>query len=217
MMDEPTEKNINAQLAALGSFVESFELMVDEVRYTCIERICHALGSVVENDTVVEVPFHHQVMTAKPLYDIMRAIVAEIVSKPSHFHFQNREQIKSLLGFIENEYNNLYYKRNELLHGTWYIGYANQSNPLSQEFLVRKLKTTSEGLRSAKELPKNAEELSKLAQRCRTVAEWIGNVDYCIRDSIAVSEHFKCEVMKKRAIWYFRRFPSHDGGWTTLP
>jgi hypothetical protein len=35
-------KNTNEQYAALGRFVEAFELMVNEVREICIERVCNA-------------------------------------------------------------------------------------------------------------------------------------------------------------------------------
>src|SRR5258707_5279501 len=105
MASEPTayEKNTRAQYEALGLFVESFEMMVNEVREICIERLCSGLGGS-ERERLTEIPFHHQAMTAKPLFDIMRAIIAEIVNIPTNFHYANRGTFKSVLGCLEGEY-----------------------------------------------------------------------------------------------------------------
>jgi hypothetical protein len=129
MANDPVEQNTKAQLEALGRFVETFELMVNEVRAMCVERICHGLGSAVGLDPLVELAFHYQVMTARPLYDILRAIIAQIVSRLDHFHFAGRSEIKSLLSYIGVAYSDLCDKRNKLLHGTWFIGYATGDDP----------------------------------------------------------------------------------------
>jgi hypothetical protein len=42
--EETLHRNTTEQYAALGRFVEAFELMVHEVREICIERICDAVG-----------------------------------------------------------------------------------------------------------------------------------------------------------------------------
>jgi hypothetical protein len=110
-MADDLQENINAQLMALGRFIEAFELMVDEVSDYCVMLICRSLASTTENHPLVEIAFHHQVMTAKPLYDIMRAIIAEIISVPSNFHLDERGQIKDLLSYIEVAYSNLYSKK----------------------------------------------------------------------------------------------------------
>jgi hypothetical protein len=53
-------KNTTEQYAALGRFVEAFELMVHEVREICIERICAGIGGS-ERERLIEIPFHNQV------------------------------------------------------------------------------------------------------------------------------------------------------------
>jgi hypothetical protein len=204
------EKNTKEQYEALGRFVEAFELMVNEVREVCIERICTGVGSS-EREHLVEISFHHQAMTAKPLYDIMRAIIAELVNKPTSRHHADNAKIKALLGHIEGEYNHLYNKRNELLHGTWLIGYVSADDPDASEFLIRKYKTSADGLVAAKELPKNAPELLTLRDRCAAVRNWIGHVDFCLQDGHALSEFFKCDDKT----WFFRF--SEASNWTTLP
>lgn len=207
--DEAYAKNVKEQYEALGRFVEAFELMVNEVREVCIERICGDIG-LGEREPLVEIPFHHQSMTAKPLFDIMRAIVAEIVGREKNPHHAQALEFKSLLGYIEGEYNHLYNKRNELLHGTWLIGYVSEIDPDAKEFFIRKFKTSAEGLVVAKELPKNAPELLELRDRCDVTRTWIGHVDFCLQDDIPLSEFFKHE----EKTWYFHATTSAD--WTTF-
>jgi hypothetical protein len=159
------QRNVSAQYEALGTFVECFELMVNEAREVCIESICNSIGSG-ERLGLIEISFHHQVMTAKPLFDIMRAIIAEIVNEEGSRHYADRAVFKDVLTHIANEYNFLYWKRNDLLHGTWFIGYTGENDPTASQFEVRKYKTTKNGLERATKLPKNATELLTLASRC---------------------------------------------------
>jgi hypothetical protein len=208
--DEAYRKNTKEQYEALGRFVEKFELMVYEVREVCIDRICSGIGSI-ERKQLVEISFHHQAMTAKPLYDIMRAIIAEIVNKPTSPHHADAANFKSLLGHIEGEYNHLFQKRNELLHGTWFIGFVSHSDPDAEAFFLRKYKTSADGLVAAKELPKNAAELLALKDRCDVLRTWIGQVDSCLRDADPLSEYFKYEDKT----WFFRRLPVAE--WMALP
>ena len=69
------EKNTKEQHEALGRFVEAFEAMVNEVRESTI--------ALIERDgkhcRLIEIVLHHQVLTAKPLYEIFRAVVVEVV------------------------------------------------------------------------------------------------------------------------------------------
>jgi hypothetical protein len=187
--EEAYAKNTKEQYEALGRFVEAFEMMVHEVREVCIERICGGIGSS-ERERLVEIAFHHQAMSAKPLFDIMRAILAEIVNVPTNRHYEDRAHFKSLLGRIEGEYNHLYNKRNELLHGTWFVGYVGVDDPDASEFFVSKYKTTSDGLVHISDLPKNATELLDLAKACDDVREWVGYVDSCLRDNLKITDLF---------------------------
>lgn len=209
--DAAYSKNTKEQYEALGRFVEAFEMMVNEVREVCIERICGGIGKN-ERELLIEIPFHNQSMTAKPLYDIMRAIIAEILNKPDNSHHHDRAKFKSLLGYIEGEYNNLYQKRNELLHGTWLIGYVSEADPDAKEFSIRKYKTSADGLVRAKELPKNFPEMLALRDRCDILRTWIGHVDYCLGEGTPIGDFFKYEKNEKN--WCFRY--SSSSAWTAL-
>lgn len=202
-------KNTREQYETLGRFVEAFELMVNEAREICIERICAGIGSS-EREQLIEIPFHHQAMTAKPLYDIMRAIIVEIVNKPTSSHNADAAKFKSLLGHIAGEYDHLSSKRNELVHGTWFIGFVSHDDPDAKEFFIRKYKTSADGLVSAKELPKNASELLALRDRCDVLRTWLGHVDFCLQNATSLGEFFKCDDKT----WFFRHSSSAE--WTTL-
>jgi hypothetical protein len=119
-MSEETayEKNTRAQYEALGRFVEAFENMVGEVREANIDL----LSNTGQRGYLVQIAFHHQSLTAKPLFEIMRAIIAEVVSRRAHSEYENREIFSEILGYIEGAYEDLANMRNTLLHGTWFIG-----------------------------------------------------------------------------------------------
>jgi hypothetical protein len=215
------EKNVKEQYEALGRFVEAFELMVDEVRGVCVDRIWDAVISDTGLDLdigqhyrkqLIEISFHQQNMTAKPLWDTMRSIIAEILSQKNNPHHTDYANFKSLLGHMEGEYSALYNKRNELLHGTWFIGYTSEEDPHSKKFRIRKFKTTADGLAEAKELPQDVSELSSLTKRCDQMRIWIAEIDFCMRKAKPLSDHFKREGTK----WLHRLRPSSED-WTTLP
>ena len=71
----PVDKKIKEQYEELGRFVVAFEDMVNDVRELCIFILA---GFNSSQQTFVSVALHHQALTAKPLFEIMRALVAEV-------------------------------------------------------------------------------------------------------------------------------------------
>jgi hypothetical protein len=208
--DDAYAKNTKEQYEALGPFIEAFELMVNEVREICIERVCSGVGSS-ERESLVEISFHHQAMTAKPLFDIMRAIIAEIVNIETSSYYAERTMYRDMLSHIEREYSALYWKRNDLLHGTWFVGFVGWDDPNASTFDVRKYKTTADGLKRATGLPKNAAELLQLRDRCDETRTWLGHVDFCLQEKISLTDYFKLDGKD----WWLFVSPSSAG--TTLP
>jgi len=98
--ETPYEKNTRLQYEALGRFVEQFEMMVNEVREISLERLLEGLDDH-QKGGLIEIAFHHSVMTAKPLFDIMRAILADALNIPAHPHYKDRAIFKEVLGHIE--------------------------------------------------------------------------------------------------------------------
>jgi hypothetical protein len=168
-------KNTKEQYEALGRFVEAFEAMVNEARSTCID----ILSIESSQERLLEVVFHHSALTAKPLFEIMRALIAEQLKHIVKISIKDIDVFRGVLSDIATEYFDLANTRNNLLHGTWYIGYQNTIDPNSETFRVNKYKPTKSGL-AADDLPKEAGELLKLRDRCEKTRSWIGLLVECL-------------------------------------
>jgi hypothetical protein len=162
----------------LGRFVQSFEAMVDAAR---TGSLMIATNSIPQLRKVISIVFHHQALSAKPLMEIFRAIVMEFLRDDafrSDMLIDDKER-DTYLGVIKQlhiEYEELANIRNNLLHGTWYIGYANDQQQDFEEFRVLKFRTNKTGSGYIDDLPKTAKELKKLRERCEKVRDWIQSI-----------------------------------------
>jgi hypothetical protein len=174
-MTTPYQRNVKEQYEELGRFVEAFELLVRQVRVTCL-----ALTATDEDhplqEKLLQVAFHHQALTAKPLFEIMRAMIAEIVNLPTHRSYSDREFYRDLLGHVQKQYDHLANTRNNLLHGTWFIGGISFANPESETFYLQKYTASKRGLTELP-LPRTAKELRELSERCGDLLAWLENIE----------------------------------------
>jgi len=225
---EAYTKNTKEQYEALGRFIEAFEMMIEEIRgisVDCIRRtVCQEKiekpddkswdewnEEILREVLILEIPFHHQGATAKPLFDTMRAIIAEIVNVKSSPYYEERGTYKALLGHIEAEFNSLSWKRNDLLHGTWRIGYVDFDDPTASTFDIRRYKLTAEGMKRAPSLPKDAGALLDLRDRCNATRDWLAHLDGCLRAKQSLSTYFRMEGRE------WKLFITPDSVGTTLP
>jgi len=131
------------------------------------------------------------------MYEIMRTLIAEIVHdeqtrKKNEITEVDRDVFMGVLRTITTEYNDLCDKRNDLLHGTWFVGYTDSSNPDASEFIIHRFTSTKTGLAHL-ELEKNAAELLALVRRCERTRDWISLVHGCLAFSgvgLKISETF---------------------------
>jgi hypothetical protein len=77
-IDDRYNANTKGQYEALGRFVEAFEAMVNETRSASIS----ILSRVGAQANLLDVVFHHSALSAKPLFEIMRALVADFLKQP---------------------------------------------------------------------------------------------------------------------------------------
>jgi hypothetical protein len=192
----PFDKNTKEQYEELGHFVEAFEAMVNDVRNACIVILA---GLDPSMQTFVSVAFHHQALTAKPLFEIMRTLIAEVskderARKKYKIDDTSANILSGVLGDISKEYMDLAKIRNNLLHGTWYVGFTGPEDLEAKEFYVSKLSTTKTGLKQL-ELPKTAIELRYLRSRCEKLRDWIAPI-YILFFSDEGAERIK------RRFWY---------------
>ncbi len=212
-------KNTSEHYAALGRFVEAFELMVNEVRECSIDLVAHD----EKNRELVRIAFHHHALSAMPLIEIFRAIGANIVgltpvesvnfliddedvfilsespdvphpdNPKLEFSASDREAFNAVMKRIFAEYRELSETRNALLHGTWFVGYGSRADPNASTFYVQKFQTTKIGLTPVEGLPKSAPELIALAERCDDARNWIAYFESCLSRLESFSERFKHE------------------------
>jgi hypothetical protein len=212
---------------ALGQFVEAFELMVNDVRDICVLIIVREAGLQGQQEsslhapfeTLLDVIFHHQALTAKPLFEIMRAIIASIVLP--HYvnpHSEDKDVFKGILANISKEYNGISEMRNNLLHGTWFI----EDEPNTDEFYLRKFAASKYGLAEIQGLPKNIGELTNWTHRCNETRKWINALGRCLieggklfaPDTLRIGHLFEQRILGKDKEWVLIN-PS--GERTTLP
>jgi hypothetical protein len=177
-IEESYNANTTAQYEALGRFVEAFEAMVNETRNTSIK----ILRRDDEHERLVEIAFHHSSLSAKPLFEIMRALIADFLKQPylrELVTIQDRDTFSGVLAEIATHYFDLVSKRNSLLHGTWRVGFITFDDASAENFFLDKYKPTKTGLLK-EELPKHAFELLALRDRCSRVRNWLGFIDGCL-------------------------------------
>jgi len=109
--------------------------------------------------------------------DIFRAVTMKIVtfrqaSNPPTVTDAECNIFNGVLGQVHREYEALANLRNNLLHATWFVGYANEAQEDFSEFFAHKQTVNKSGAGMV-DLPKTAKELDDLSERCNRMAEWI--------------------------------------------
>jgi hypothetical protein len=200
------DKNTKEQYEELGRFVVAFEDIVNDVRELCIFILARF---ELSQQTFVSVAFHHQALTAKPLFEIMLTLIAEIAKNKNareRYKIDDESQaiIANVLKTINKEYTKLANTRNNLLHGTWYIGFTGPENLEAKEFSIRKLATRATGLNPL-ELPKTASELRDLTRRCENVRYWMFSITSCfmVHEGAELAKR-KFQYDKANAKWFIR-------------
>jgi hypothetical protein len=210
------EKNTKKQYEALGRFVEAFEMMVHVARVSCIDML--AIGLTRRRKDLIAVPLYHQAFSAKPLFETFRSVFMEIISDDK---FQKRHNLtegdvkkfSGVLAAISGDYMDLANHRNNLLHGTWFVGYKSVHDPHSETFHVSKFTTSGSGLKRLP-LPSTAPELDALRNRCEETRTWIEVVHGCLppaRASLSFAQCFRVHGKIWERIWPSpNRFPVRD-------
>jgi hypothetical protein len=206
MTDTPYEKNTREQYEALGRFVEAFEEMVHEARTCCLLDLLQ-FGLSPQQKKLVEIPLYYHALGAKAVFDIFRAVFIETIrdedyrTKHAIAHAEI-DKFSSVLSKINGHYEDLCSRRNDLLHGTWFVGYTSAEDDDSSKFHVHRLRVSGKGL-SAVSLPSTAPELLALRDQCQEVREWICTVHACLphRDIKPFKECFEYRGQQWHRLW----------------
>lgn len=168
------ENNVKKQYEALGRFVEAFELLVRELRIGCMQLI--VLKEEADDD-LLQIVFHHQALTAKPMFEIFRALIVQTVSSHRHRRHKHLDLYQGLLSHISKRFVDLTNTRNNLLHGTWLMGGRSSQDPNAEKFHLSKFTASKQGLKRLEDLPRTATDLSGLTTECTELMAWIENLN----------------------------------------
>jgi hypothetical protein len=83
---------------------------------------------------------------AKGIRNAEPPLLSDAEGNPFNITTKDRDTLFGVLAFISTHYDDLSTQRNDLLHGTWYVGYVSNDDPNSAEFFIRRFKTTKQGL-----------------------------------------------------------------------
>jgi hypothetical protein len=196
--------------ASLGRFVEAFELMVYQARNSCLEMFRGLAGPQSYPqmyDSLLHIVFYNQFLTAKPLFEIMRAMTAEVLNDDK-FREANKlsaEECSTFLGVltqINSEYADLVGIRNNLLHGTWFIGNLSGYDPSpmpGRSFVLRGAPS-----KSGWDTWEPKDDLDTLSRRCEIVMHWISAVSECLpfrQTECKITDRFALEGKHWHWIW----------------
>jgi hypothetical protein len=172
MSEQPCSPEMAEQYAALGRFVTLFEDTVNLLRTATVGM----LSANHRYEKLVNIAFHSSVMTAAPLFQVFRAVVGQIVTDEEFgFPKQQGQDILSVMNQIAGEFEVIQQTRNNLLHGTWEVGWCGEHGSGLAVFSVTKLKPSRIGLSRA-EVPSRPDDLGELADRCLAVQALIERV-----------------------------------------
>ncbi len=172
--DEKYSRQTGEQFEALGRFVQEFEQLVFAVRTTCMQLL--SSNNSPKQQQLVNVVLFHQSLTAQPLFDIMRALYAVFIKEfPERVSADDLDVVSAVMKYCATEFSSLVQVRNRLLHGTWFIGWANEKQEDFSQLPVAKFNITKDGYEPAK-LPKSVAELSQLTNRCRELSKLIWRI-----------------------------------------
>ena len=167
------------QYETLGKYIQAFEFMVEELRL----GIRFAMGLDLVNAQNLAILLHHQSMTAQPLFDIHRAIINNVINHGDmKFEKDDITTMEAVLKDVAILAKEAVMHRNDLIHGTWYIGWnfnTHTDGSVELPLEISKRKVSSSGLKQAN-LPKIVTELFQLMLNCYTIRNMLFGISLAL-------------------------------------
>lgn len=189
------------QFAALGRFIQTFENIVDTLRWHSQRILLGEHLGVSKPEQKAMVPwfaitsliFHHEAMTARNMMDIWRSLLAEKSKALGYLGLLSKdgqEVVDGVSKEIASEFGDICQQRNKIIHATWYIGKLPDISAMP-EFMARKYAAGSDGLFEREDLPKNFDELIKLGDRCSELHNKLGRfIQYYHYKYTEIEKHY---------------------------
>lgn len=174
------------QFAALGRFIQNFEFAVSLFRSDCAYILKGGNRGISVTDpkatltlahwNICSLAFHHEIMTARPLAAIWRALVIEqgramvILSTLSE---EVMAVVEGVTTDTHNRFAELIDRRNKLIHASWSIGRWVTEDDLTA-LLVEKYVVNKKGFSKVDDLPKTFDELIALGDEVSQISGKLG-------------------------------------------
>lgn len=143
---------------------------------------------------LISIVLYHQSLTAKPLLEIWRALVTdhmELAVASDHSETSSdRTAGAEIVAQIAGSYGSLCDKRNNLLHGTWRIGWAGQFDEDFSEMRVDRKVVGKSGLRAVK-TPKSAKALMAVVREVETVTYLMTRINFMLLERLRFIPNFR--------------------------
>jgi len=174
--DELYKNQTKELYASLGKFMVKFELVCHNMR-VAITFILDNSG--LKNQQVANIILTGQ--TAEPLKSILRSLIGETVQ----LNENEQKVIKNIFGRIQQLIEN----RNNIVHGTWFIGWSNDAMTDFSEASGFKLYKNKDG--SATKIYRNKkEDFEKLSKEAEIISELVLRLDGCILGKMSIEKNF---------------------------
>jgi len=181
---EKANESARDQFAALGRFIQAFEFIVSILRDDCARILAGAQRGVsiipptaiAAHWKICSLAFHHEIMTARPLAEIWRALIIEqsrgMVSTAA-LSKEGMSVVEQVTTSLHNKFTGIIDRRNKLVHASWSIGRWITDENLDA-LLVEKYSITKNGLKMRDDLPKTFGELMALGSEAADLSTDIG-------------------------------------------
>ena len=162
--------------AALGQFVVAFELLIHEIRSNLLRTVCEP-GTMVN---LVQPAYAD--LTADPLARIYLATMSQAIEQ-SKMAIEDKLEGKKILANIHTRIRNLITERNEIVHGTWFIGF---------DFDVTtgfKQTNTKDGT-TYKNIERSIADFDAIISNSRELMTLVNQFHFVLKNGLPLAKHF---------------------------
>lgn len=175
---------ITSQYACLGEFVAKFEFTVFSIRQLLMWVVhSHGAPQALINPAYAE-------LTAGPLRSVMLSTCSKAIELRADYDETERGIAHGILRSICARFATLTEQRNEIVHGTWFIGWA---SPDQTDFGMAsgyKPKNTKEGVLHT-DISREVADFDVLIDECNYLSEMISRMSHTLTFGMYFSKNFQ--------------------------
>ena len=155
--DETYKAQTTEQYAVLGQFIQEFGQICNWLQTSFVQLL---QGQGLREQTIAKIIIGNRAITAEPLVQIMEGLTGHLLG--------DDKAGKEIFGQITKRFRYLIVSRNDFVHGTWFIGWANETDIDFSEIRGTRLIPNKKG-EAHRELPKSVEEIQALVEEAKQV------------------------------------------------